>query len=144
MKKISLLAAAPAILLTAPVLAQSADVARVEIQEEFAGSRLSFDSVSGLSNYTLRVSGPNGYFGQVYSDRTAPSFRLADHGDVEDGLYTYEITAATSVYAPRPASEMGLDNGRSAEARPRVGTSRSGSFRVVNGQILELDPSVTE
>lgn len=126
---------------TNPILAPTAEPA---ISEAFSGGRLFFEAPSDFSNYTLRVSGPNGYFGQVFSERSVPSLRLADHGTLEDGLYTYEITASTGEIAPRPASDLGLNNGRSAEARPTLGMSQSGSFRVANGQVVVLDPSVTE
>ncbi|WP_417476830.1 hypothetical protein [Maricaulis sp.] len=113
--------------------------------EQFIGSRLSFTTDPGLSNYTLTVTGPDGYHGQIESARVAPTFRLADFGSVPDGLYSYEMTAATTeqqVLATPPVS--GAD-GRSGRTRPAlVGTSMSGSFRVVNGQILQMDPAASE
>ena len=39
------------------------------IQEEAAGTRLRFDADPALSNFTLSVTGPQGYNGQVTSAR---------------------------------------------------------------------------
>lgn len=115
------------------------------ISEEFSGTRLAFTADSALSNFTLTVSGPEGYRGEVYSERVAPSFRLADHGSVPDGMYHWEITAATPERA-RMASSMpvGADGREGVSGPGFIGTSHSGSFHVVNGRILELDPLAEE
>jgi len=115
------------------------------LSENFNGTRLNFNTDSSLSNFTLRVSGPDGYHGQVFSARSAPSFRLGDHGSVPDGLYSYEMTAATPQLMRQASMPVPGADGRSAHARPgNVGTSMTGSFRVVNGQILILDSSASE
>lgn len=119
---------------------------RYHVEERFAGGRLSFSADSGLSNFTLRVSGPDGYTGQIYSERVVPTFRLADHGSVADGLYYYEITAATPERARRASPQDLAFNGRDpgSSGGGFVGVSYSGSFRVANGRILELDTSLQE
>ncbi|WP_291844250.1 hypothetical protein [Maricaulis sp.] len=127
---------------------QQAELARYgEVREEFSGTRLGFVADSSLYNFTLTVSGPNAYYGQVFSARTVPTFRLADNGDVPDGLYTYSLTAATPIARPAAAS-AGLENadGRGPNARRQaaMGVSHTGNFRVANGRILELDASAVE
>jgi hypothetical protein len=114
-------------------------------EERFSGSRLNFNVESSLSNFTLRVSGPDGYHGQVFSARSAPSLRLGDYGNVPDGLYYYEMTAATTQQVRSATAPVAGADGRPAHARPgNIGTATSGSFRVANGQILILDSSASE
>ncbi|WP_417482713.1 hypothetical protein [Maricaulis sp.] len=116
-----------------------------DVTPQFIGSRLSFNADSSLSNFTLRVSGPQGYTGEVTSARVAPTFRLADFGSVPDGLYTYELAAATTQQLVRATPEIDGANGRSGGARPGlVGTTTTGTFRVLNGQILQQDSAATE
>lgn len=137
------MAAGSALVFSSVGEAQSAPSAQME--EQFAGTRLSFAPNPDLSNFTLRVTGPDGYAGQVFSPRVVPSFRLADHGSVPDGLYTYEITAATRERVRRASPMQASANGRAPGAGTGfVGMSQSGSFRVVNGRILELDRDAEE
>lgn len=111
----------------------------------FSGGRIYFDSNPTYFNFSVSVSGPSGYYGRVYSERRAPSFRLADFGDVEDGVYTFEITAATQEVMRQSSREPAGYNGRDASAgQPRVGVSFSGSFRVENGEIRIFDESEQE
>ncbi|WP_417490562.1 hypothetical protein [Maricaulis sp.] len=137
---------AAASLASGAALAQQARIAgQGGYNEQFVGTRLSFSVDPSLSNFTLRVSGPNGYNGEVQSARVAPTFRLGDFGSVPDGLYTYEMTAATNerqVLATPPVAGANGRDGRQQVAR--IGTSMTGSFRVVNGQILQLDPAASE
>lgn len=114
-------------------------------QERFSGTRLSFTPQAGLSNFTLRVSGPEGYEGQVFSARVAPTFRLGDHGTVVDGRYSYEITAATQQRQSRANLPAAGSNGRDGVSRaPLVGVSQNGRFQVVNGRITPFDSEATE
>ncbi|MFT6660864.1 MAG: hypothetical protein ACJA0K_000846 [Maricaulis maris] len=116
------------------------------LSARYAGSRIYFDADPTYFNITVSVSGPNGYHGQVFSERRAPSFRLADFGEVADGLYHFEMTAATQTYAAEPSSrEQAGYNGREPTAqRPREGVSFTGSFRVENGQVLVFDDADQE
>jgi hypothetical protein len=148
MKSLRLLAASlltAGLVSAAAVAQQPRPAAQPGLTEQFVGSRLSFSVDSSLSNFTLRVTGPNGYHGEVQSARVAPSFRLADFGSVPDGLYTYEMTAATAEQQVLATPSVPGADGRSGRARPAlVGTSMTGAFRVVNGQILQMDPSASE
>lgn len=148
MNKVKLLAASvlTAGLISAAAVAQQPRLAPVSGHtEQFIGSRLSFTVDPTLSNFTLRVLGPDGYYGQVESARVAPTFRLTDFGSVPDGLYRYEMTAATSEQRVLATPPVAGADGRTGRARPAlVGTSMTGSFRVVNGQILQMDPAASE
>jgi len=151
-KKMAALALALGVSLTAASAVSAQSVRQLDpaasdyaLSENFNGTRLNFSTDSALSNFTLRVSGPDGYHGQVFSARSAPSFRLGDHGSVPDGLYSYEMTAATPQLIRQASMPVPGADGRSANARPgNVGTSMTGSFRVLNGQILILDSSASE
>lgn len=108
--------------------------------EQFTQTRLAFSVTGTFTNYTLTVSGPHGYYAQAYGARTVPTLRLADQGEVPDGLYTYQLTAATDRYQEQVGTVNQLNNGRdNTTQRPRVGASASGSFRVRDGRILEFD-----
>lgn len=130
-------------MLNAPVWAvQPAgdDAAQLDkhFQERFSGGRLSFIPRAGLSNFTLRVTGPDGYQGQVFSARVAPVFRLADHGSVPDGWYTYEISAAM-----RETRRIATGEDRPAQAG-FIGVSQNGRFQIINGRIAPPDTDQTE
>ena len=139
-KSILMLAAVGAIGLAAPAAANDVEV-------ELSGTRISLDQASarGLSNFTLRVVGPNGYIAEVFSRRSAPSLRLTDYGDLADGEYAYEFTAATQERRQWAVRRQSSDNGRSGNAQPGfVGTQQSGSFRVLDGRIIVIDANASE
>ena len=133
-----------------PVLAQSfrsgpVETAQPAFEPQLAGGRVAFSASPGLSNYTLRVTGPGNYTAERFSERRAPSLRLADFGELEDGLYRWSISAATSQIERRVGAEELARNGRSgSSANLYVGRQMSGSFHVRNGQIVQIDPSATE
>jgi len=131
----------------APAHAQSERTEReYRIQEQAAGSRLRFDADPALSNFTLSVTGPDGYHGSVTSARVPPSFRLVDHGDVLDGIYNFEMTAATPERRRDASPQQAAYNGRdpSAGTTAYLGYTYSGAFRVVNGRIMEFDQAEQE
>ena len=138
------------VVMTAPSVNAQASASGEEtvgqaFQERFNGGRLAFTPRAGLSNYTLRVSGPDGYQGQVFSARVAPTFRLADHGSVPDGRYTYEITAATRERRTMANLPPAGADGRDGPAQAGfIGISQNGRFQVMNGRIVPFDDSVTE
>jgi len=101
----------------------------------FSGNQISARSGAGLSNVTLAVSGPDGYYAQQFSKTGAPSLALAANGSLPDGLYTWEITGATSQMVK--STKSSFDNGRGENARLMVNkpNTQSGTFRVQNGSI---------
>ena len=89
-----------------------------------------------LSNSTLSVSGPDDFHARVYSKSGEVAIDLGKFGALEDGVYHYDITAATD----QPAKvRTPLDNGRDAKANvaPRLGVAMSGTFTVKDGKIVE-------
>ena len=95
---------------------------------------LAFDLKGPYANVTLTVAGPGESYARAFARRGAPPLRLRDFGPVDDGLYTYELTAASDQLL---RARRGLDDGRERDAvRLRKGVSASGSFLVVRGQIV--------
>lgn len=98
--------------------------------------RIGFDLQERYSNYTLTVTGPNGYSARAEAARTAPTLRLADYGDVPDGIFTFSLTAATDRIDPSVRAVDQRVNGREPGVRaPRLGAQMSGQFRVEDGRI---------
>lgn len=118
-----------------------------DVEVELSGTRISLDqsTARGLSNFTLRVIGPDGYVAEVFSRNSAPSLRLTDFGDMPDGQYSYEFSAATQERRQWVSRRQSMNNGRSGNAQPGfVGTQQSGSFRVLDGRIVVIDTNATE
>lgn len=146
----AVLAASAFIVFSGSVSAQSFRSGPVEsaapaFEPQLSGGRVAFNAVPGLSNYTLRVTGPGNYTAERHSERRAPSLRLADYGELEDGIYRWSLSAATSQIERRVGAEELARNGRSGtSANLYVGRQMSGSFQVRDGQIIPVDQSVTE
>ena len=102
--------------------------------ERFLRGDLAFDLKGPYANVTLTVAGPGDFYARAFARRGVPSLRLRDFGPVDDGLYSYELTAASDEFL---RARRGLDDGRDRDApRLRRGISATGSFLVVRGQIV--------
>lgn len=144
--QIVLAAVSTAVMLASTVAAQAASTANDDgLSYRFSGTRIFFDANSDLFNFSVRVTGPNEYVGQVFSQRRPPSFRLGDHGDIADGVYQFEISAASRQSRRQVSAAMMRSNGRdNSNQQAFDGTQTAGSFRVVNGQILVMDETEGE
>lgn len=126
-------------LVTASCAANASD--KLDATKRFSGDIIEFVLNQPYSNVQLTVAGPGGYYATEATGSASPSLRLSDHlaGDsrLRDGLYKFQITAATDKEVP---VENRLNNGRGDAERKtkRVSASASGTFRVKNEQILEL------
>ena len=110
----------------------------------FSGTALAFDLQGSYSNVTLTVSGPNRFHLSASEKSGAPTIDLRHAGPVDDGQYTYQLTAATDEKA---RVRTALDNGRegaAARAEPRKAASASGTFRIKDGVIVKRDPDARE
>jgi hypothetical protein len=101
-------------------------------------TNLGFDLKGDYSNLTLSLSGPDDFSLSASAKRGAPSIDLARIGDLPDGAYSYELTAATAV-AARSLSK--LDDGRDPDpdVAPREtmqSVTMSGTFTVMDGAIV--------
>lgn len=107
------------------------------------GSEVHVKLGAGLSNATLSISGPNGFYAQTSSESGSPSIDLIKAGGLADGVYTYEVTAATS---ETTENLNPMDNGRGGvdDATSVVSASTSGSFRASGGIIAKLASQAEE
>lgn len=136
----TIIAIATAAALSAPVFAE-------DIEVQVTGTRISLDraSVAGLSNFNLRVVGPDGFHAETFSRSSAPSLRLSDFGELPDGQYSFEVTAATQEVRRRVGPRRSGEHGRSGlAADERVGVQQSGTFYVSGGRIVEIDEAASE
>ena len=87
------------------------------------------------------ITGPRGYSLNVEG---STNIDLAKFGEIDDGLYRYEITAPTGKTVKLRKER--LDNGRGKNARDTVTESetQSGVFKVVNGSIQTNDQLTEE
>ena len=98
------------------------------------GSEVHVKLRGGYSNATLSVSGPNGFHASRFSETGSPSIDLIRSGGTAEGLYKYEVTAASS---KTKTNAKPMDNGRGGvdDATETVAASTSGSF-FANGGII--------
>ncbi len=88
-----------------------------------------------IHNVTLRVAGPNGYTASAFSKRDVPSIELSKYGKLTDGVYQYEMTAASG---EKIEIQSDLDDGRGGKS-PKViykSIAVAGSFIVRDGKII--------
>jgi len=111
--------------------------------QRFTETGVAFELKGAVSNVTLTVSGPNGFHASAFSRSGAPAVDLRRFGAVEDGAYTYQLTAATD---EKVKTRTPLDDGRDSRtaSEPRKGVSTSGTFQVQNGTIVKSDPNARE
>lgn len=110
----------------------------------FGANSLQVQPSSKLSNMTIVVSGPDGYYAKEHADHGSPFISLSQKGNLRDGLYKWEMTGSTDERIR--ANPMGLNNGR-GEGQPEFinkSTTESGTFQVLNGSIVAPDSTVQE
>ncbi len=113
-------------------------------EERFSGDVVQVVLAGQVFNTTLSVAGPGGYYAQAYAKAGMPMIKLSQHGPVADGIYIWQVTAATDELIE--VRNKGLPSHRSSSSSYRraspgmitinKGTAESGSFRVSNGSIL--------
>jgi hypothetical protein len=111
--------------------------------KKFTDTVIGFDPGGSYSNYTLTIAGPNGIHASASSRNSVPSIDLKRIGELDDGLYTYQMTASTDEKIPVRSR---LDNGRSspiATSMLKV-VSTSGQFEIKGGTIVKVDPNARE
>lgn len=110
--------------------------AGMDAQVTLRGSEVHVKLGAGLSNATLSISGPNGFYAKAFSPSGSPSIDLIKAGGTADGVYTYEVTAATSETTenlnPMDNGRGGVDDGSSV-----VSASTTGSFHASGGIIAD-------
>lgn len=104
--------------------------------KRFSDANVAFEMQDSYSKFTLTVTGPNGFNATVFSEKSAPALNLRKLGVFDDGIYRYNLTAASSKTAPMRTT---ANSGRSEKqkAARMVGVSDSGSFVVKGGKIVQ-------
>ena len=113
-------------------------------EERFSGDVVQVLLDGKVHNTTLSIAGPGGYYAQAYAKAGMPMIKLSQHGTLADGIYIWQVTAATDELIE--VRDKGLRSGstkpsgyrRASPGMIRInkGTAESGSFRVQNGSIL--------
>ena len=114
-------------------LASVAAALTVDPVEQHNSNAVWFENWSGLSNAQLIVSAPNGKVTEVFAATGTPVYEL-ERGAVQDGIYRYELKAATEeqVEIVNP-----VDNGRGETATSRAKAFyMNGFFTVSRGVII--------
>ncbi|WP_416878790.1 hypothetical protein [Litorimonas sp.] len=105
----------------------------------FGANSLQIQTSTKLSNMTIVVSGPDGYYTKEHAEYGSPFIALSKKGNLQDGLYKWEMTGSTNERVR--ANPMGLNNGR-GDRQPEFinkSTTESGTFQVLNGSIVAPD-----
>lgn len=102
-----------------------------------------FESWGSLSNATLVVSGPDGFVTNIVAEKGPPRFYLRDAAPVVDGVYRYELTAATT---EKIKLRNQPDNGRGESQKDEIAKpfQMGGSFVVSRGVITKQEEIVEE
>jgi hypothetical protein len=108
-------------------------------EEAFSGTFVTLSPLETVRNVTLNISGPQQFLASKFSKDGIPSIELWNYGEVSDGLYKYELTGVSDEQVEITAIKM--NNGRDTENRHLIfkSVSQSGSFRVKNGEIIEIN-----
>jgi len=136
----SVLAGVFAVCLSGPSWAISAD--GLNAFRTLSGSEVSFSLGGAYSNATLTITGPDGFYVRNFSKSGNPAVDLIKAKAKADGVYTYEITAASSetvtILNPQNNGRGGADR-----ATMKRGVSATGTFVVKGGLIVDTS-NVTE
>ncbi|MEP4037205.1 hypothetical protein [Pseudophaeobacter sp.] len=114
-------------------LASAATALTVDPVEQHNSNAVWFENWSGLSNAMLVVAAPNGKVTEIFAASGTPVYEL-DRGAVQDGIYRYELKAATDeqVEIVNP-----IDNGRGETASTKAKAFyMNGFFTVSRGVII--------
>lgn len=105
-------------------------------------SALWFESWGRLSNATLKVGAPDGTQIDVFAASGTPTFHLRDLTPITDGVYRYELTAATDEMLP---IKNQLDSGRGKAQKKEVAKSfQMGGFFIVTRGVITKKEDLAE
>tara|TARA_R110002049_G_scaffold44333_3_gene129874 strand:+ start:121195 stop:121653 length:459 start_codon:yes stop_codon:yes gene_type:complete len=93
-----------------------------------------FENWTGLSNASMIIASPDGKVTTIIADSGTPVFQL-EGGEVQDGIYRYELTAATkeTVKIVNPIDNGRGDAQKDSQAMPYF---LNGHFTVSRGVIV--------
>ena len=112
------------------------DAQDLKATQRFSETQIGFDLGGSYNNYTLNVTGPNGFRASAASKTGTPAIDLRRFGGFDDGTYSYHLTASTDEKVP---IRTALDNGRSGGPTDSQlkSVSLSGLFLVKGGTIVK-------
>jgi hypothetical protein len=121
----------------------ASDADELKAETKFRDTVVGFNLKESYSDVSLAVSGPSHFHASVHTRGTAPAIDLRDFGRLEDGLYNYQLNAATNTMV---RTNSKLDNGRGERERAEVrrGVATSGVFWIKNGAIVQHDRNARE
>lgn len=101
-----------------------------------------FENWTGLHNTSMTIAKPDGELATVFAATGTPVFQLAG-SEVVDGIYRYELSAATA--KTRKVSKT-LNNGRGGDQKDEVAVPfhLSGYFTVSRGVIVTPEDLIEE
>jgi hypothetical protein len=99
-------------------------------------TQIGFDLSGSYGNYTLTVTGPNGFQASAASKVGTPAIDLRRFGAFDDGTYHYHLTASSD---DKVRVKTPLDNGREGGPTDSMlkAVSLSGQFQVKGGTIVK-------
>ena len=101
-----------------------------------------FESWGSLSNATLVVSGPDGSITDLAAAKGTPTFHLRDAAPVVDGVYRYELTAATT---EKIKLRNQIDNGRGEAQKDEIAKPfQMGGFFIVSRGVITKKEDIVE
>ena len=111
--------------------------------QRLSDTQIGFDPGGNYGNYTLTVSGPNGFHASASSKTGTPTIDLRRFGAYDDGTYNYQLTASTD---EKVVLRTPLNNGREGSQADSMlkSVSTSGVFHVKGGTIVKYDPAAKE
>ena len=126
-----------AVLAMMTITAEAKDSASNAIEARFSGTQIDFNATHA-GKTQVSISGPGGFQLQRNSDTGSASVSLYEYGNLADGVYTYQVVSASG---DMQVFQDTMDNGRGENNRivARKGVTKTGHFRVVNGQIKQYD-----
>ncbi len=89
--------------------------------QKLTDTQIGFDPGGTYSNYTLTVTGPNGFHASASSKSDVPTIDLRRIGAFDDGTYRYHLTASTDEKVPVRST---LDDGRGGRQAELDGQER--------------------
>ena len=111
--------------------------------QRFSETQIGFDLGASYNNYTLTVTGPNGFTASASSKAGTPAIDLRRFGAFDDGIYSYQLTASSDEKVTvRSALDNGRDGGPTTSMLKAVSTS--GQFFVKGGTIVKPDTAARE
>jgi hypothetical protein len=109
----------------------------LKAEQRFEGTTVVFNVPSNVANLSLSVAGPVDFHASASARSGSPIIDLRRLGAVEDGAYTYQLSASTD---EKVRTRADLDNGRGNKEAGFKSVATSGTFQVRNGVIVPVKP----